>query len=249
MKYAPRKSWRLIVAVVVAALVATLGIASASSASAATTTLRLGTSSSYVTTLQRALDNNVARSYFGHPGYTQFFGSATNAGLKTWESDNKARTGVRADGIIVVGSTEWTTLMRQVRSTAVKIDPRCLTGRVICASVQERKIRYYEYGKLLHTLDARYGRIGYETRSGNFLIFRKKVDVVSNIYHTPMPYSIFFSGGQAVHFSASFATVGWNFPGSFGCINIRDKATLIKIFTRVRPGIDRVVVYNKKVVS
>lgn len=231
------------VTVIILALVAS-GFSTVA-ANAGTTSLRLGSQGTTVTTLQKSLEGNKARSYFNYPTFTQKFGSVTQAGLKTWETDNRSRTGVKVDGVIVVGSAEWNLLMSQRRSTAVKIDSRCLTGRVICASVQERKIRYLEYGKVLETLDARYGRIGAETRSGNFYIFKKKVDVVSNIYHTPMPYSIFFSGGQAVHFSASFATVGWNFPGSYGCINIRDKATLIKIFNRVRPGYDRVVVYNK----
>jgi hypothetical protein len=231
------------IAIVVLALVAS-GFSTVS-ANAGTASLKLGSVGTTVTTLQKALEGSKARSYFNYPVFTQKFGSVTQAGLRTWETDNRSRSGVKVDGIITPGSAEWNLLMAQRRSTAVKIDSRCLTGRVICASVQERKIRYYESGKLLYSIDARVGRIGDETRSGNFYIYKKKVDVVSNIYHTPMPYSIFFSGGQAVHLSASFTAVGWYFPGSYGCINIRDKATLVKIFNRVRPGYDRVVVYNK----
>lgn len=217
----------------------------ATAAHAAPTTLRVGSTGTSVTTLQSALHNNKARSYFGYPSFTQSFGTYTNSGLRLWETANDWRTGVTVDGVIVVGSAEWNLLMGQRRSTAVRIDSRCLSGRVICASVQERKIRYYEYGRLLYTLDARYGRVGEETRSGNFYVTWKKVDVISNIYGSAMPYSIFFSGGQAVHLSASFAATGWYYPGSHGCINIRDKATLVKIYNRIRPGYDRVVVYNK----
>lgn len=244
MLYVKRSLGRVIAATALSLAVIAGGVG-LGTAQAATVTLKIGSQNSYVKTLQYNLYHSKARSYFNYTSYTGLFGSVTQAGLKIWEYDNRYRTGVKIDGIIVVGSSEWNLLASQRRSLAVKIDSRCLYGRVICASVQERKIRYYEYGKLLYTLDARYGRIGDETRSGNFYIFKKKIDAVSNIYGTAMPYSIFFSGGQAVHFSSSFATVGWYYPGSYGCINIRDKTTLVKIFNRVRPGYDRVVVYNK----
>ena len=36
-----------------------------------------------------------------------------------------------------------------------------------------------------------------------------------------MPYAMFFSGGQAVHYSPDFAARGYN-GASHGCVNVRN---------------------------
>jgi lipoprotein-anchoring transpeptidase ErfK/SrfK len=64
----------------------------------------------------------------------------------------------------------------------------------------------------------------------------------STIYNTPMPYAMFFSGGQAVHYSSDFARRGY-IGCSHGCVNIRNKARIPWVFDRVRVG-DRVIVYR-----
>ena len=249
MQYIRRHTPTWAIALLVAVLAGVfLGGSPAQAATA--TTLKVGSSGTTVTQLQKALRENKARSYFGYPVLTQSFGSITQTGLKIWESDNRAKPGVKVDGQITVGSAEWNLLLGQQRIANAKVDSRCLNGRVICADVEGRKIRYFESGKLLYTLDARYGEIGSETRNGNWRVTWKKVDVISNLYGSKMPYSIFFSGGQAVHLSESFAATGWYYPGSKGCINVKDdlknRAALKAIFNRIRPGIDRVVVYNQR---
>ena len=57
-----------------------------------------------------------------------------------------------------------------------------------------------------------------------------------------MPWSVFFSGGQAVHYSSDFAARGYA-GASHGCVNVRDYDRLASLFARVRTG-DRVVVYR-----
>ena len=57
-----------------------------------------------------------------------------------------------------------------------------------------------------------------------------------------MPFSMFFSGGQAVHYSSDFAARGYA-GCSHGCVNIRSKKTLAWIYAKIRVG-DRVVVYR-----
>lgn len=66
----------------------------------------------------------------------------------------------------------------------------------------------------------RSGRTGYLTRTGRFSVFWRHKDHVSDIYDAPMPYSQFFSGGQAMH-----ATPGsvYKAPGSHGCINLSNR--------------------------
>ena len=65
---------------------------------------------------------------------------------------------------------------------------------------------------------------------------------MSTIYDTSMPYAMFFSGGQAVHYSADFAARGYS-GASHGCVNVRDKAKIAALFDQVKPG-DKVVVYR-----
>ena len=56
-----------------------------------------------------------------------------------------------------------------------------------------------------------------------------------------MPFAMFFSGGQAVHYSPDFASVGYN-GASHGCVNVRDHAGVAWLFDQVAVG-DKVVVY------
>ena len=64
---------------------------------------------------------------------------------------------------------------------------------------------------------------------------------MSQLYGSSMPFAMFFSGGQAVHYSSDFATVGYN-GASHGCVNIRDYDGIAWLFSQVRVG-DKVVVY------
>ena len=57
-----------------------------------------------------------------------------------------------------------------------------------------------------------------------------------------MPYSMFFSRGQAVHYSSDFAARGYA-GASHGCVNVRDYAGLASLFGQVSTG-DKVVVYR-----
>lgn len=138
------------------------------------------------------------------------------------------------------GTVVYSTSFRFER-TQHRLDSRCLTGRVLCASKTSNKMHWVVNGKILATVDVRYGRPGLETREGTFNVFRKSRHHVSSIYGTAMPWSMFFSGGQAVHYSEDFARRGWN-GGSAGCINVRDARTLSWIYQQVRVG-DKVVVH------
>jgi len=97
-------------------------------------------------------------------------------------------------------------------------------------------------GKIVTTLDARFGASSSPTRNGSFTVFRKSRDHVSSIYGSSMPFAMFFSGGQAVHYSADFAARGYA-GASHGCVNIRDYAAIKSLFDKVKLG-DKVVVYN-----
>ena len=121
------------------------------------------------------------------------------------------------------------------------LDDRCLQGRVLCISKAQRKLAWVIDGQVQMTLSVRFGSDETPTRNGVFSIGWKSRDHVSTIYHTPMPYAMFFSGGQAVHYSADFAKNGYN-GASHGCVNVRDKGAIASLFDQVGTG-DKVVVY------
>ncbi|MEO3762774.1 L,D-transpeptidase family protein [Streptomyces sp. B5E4] len=121
-------------------------------------------------------------------------------------------------------------------------DPRCNDGRVLCVSKRSDTLRWMKDGEVLAAMDVRFGSQYTPTREGVFEVFLKSRHHVSTLYDTPMPYAMFFSGGQAVHYSADFAANGYA-GASHGCVNVRDEAKIAKLFGDVRVG-DKVVVYD-----
>jgi peptidoglycan hydrolase-like protein with peptidoglycan-binding domain len=124
-----------------------------------------------------------------------------------------------------------------------ELDARCRTGRVICIDKTTRKVMWVVDGKVQLTMDARFGSTINDTptREGLFHVYFMNADHVSKLYGSAMPYAMFFSGGQAVHYSSDFATVGY-YGASHGCVNVRDYEGIKWLFSQVRVG-DAVVVY------
>ncbi|MGJ5753784.1 L,D-transpeptidase family protein [Streptomyces puniciscabiei] len=120
-------------------------------------------------------------------------------------------------------------------------DPRCLTGRVLCIDKTTRTLRWMVDGRTLATTAVRFGAQYTPTREGVFHVYRKARTWVSALYHSPMPYAMFFSGGEAVHYSYDFAARGYA-GASHGCVNVRDEAAIQQLFAQVRVG-DKVVVH------
>lgn len=122
-----------------------------------------------------------------------------------------------------------------------KPDARCLTGRVLCISKESRTLAWMIDGKVVSSMDVRFGSENTPTREGVFKVDFKSRDHVSTLYHTSMPFAMFFSGGQAVHYSADFAARGYN-GASHGCVNVRDRGRIASLFDQVKVG-DKVVVH------
>ncbi|MFI8343516.1 peptidoglycan-binding protein [Streptomyces sp. NPDC085639] len=178
---------------------------------------------------------------------TGFYGSKTTAAVKTFQAKN----GLNATGS--VDEATWKKIQSSSKKpTADELrpptvnevdapDPRCMQGRVMCISKESRTLAWMIDGKVVSTMDVRFGSENTPTREGVFNVGWKAKDWTSTIYHTPMPYAMFFSGGQAVHYSADFAARGYN-GASHGCVNVRDKGKLSALFDQVQVG-DKVVVY------
>ncbi|WUT32998.1 L,D-transpeptidase family protein [Streptomyces sp. NBC_00691] len=178
---------------------------------------------------------------------TGFYGTMTAGSVKAFQ---------KKEGLPRTGSVDGTTWQRLLdasrKPTADELKPsttnqldtpdaRCMTGRVLCVSKESRTLAWMIDGKVVSSMDVRFGSENTPTREGIFTVERKVRQDWSRLYHTPMPLSMYFSRGQAVHYSADFAARGYN-GASHGCVNVRDRAKLTTLFDQVKVG-DKVVVH------
>ncbi|RNL72456.1 L,D-transpeptidase family protein [Streptomyces sp. I6] len=182
-----------------------------------------------------------------HRSPTAFYGSMTAEAVSGFQ---------RKRGLAETGSVDGTTWRRLLAVTRTPTagelrpattneldepDPRCLKGRVLCISKESRTLAWMIDGTVVAAMDVRFGSENTPTREGTFSVGWKAEDWESTLYHTPMPYAMFFSGGQAVHYSPDFAARGYS-GASHGCVNVRDKKKIASVFGQVKVG-DKVVVH------
>jgi len=114
---------------------------------------------------------------------------------------------------------------RPARATRPRGGPdasgRCPTdlGRIACVDLT-RQLMWVQVGSrvVFGPVRVRTGRAGYVTRTGLWHVYRRNKDQWSTLYDVAMPYSQFFSGGEAFHGlnGESMSTP----PGSHGCVNM-----------------------------
>jgi peptidoglycan hydrolase-like protein with peptidoglycan-binding domain len=155
-------------------------------------------------------------------------GESTTAAVKEFQ----AKFGFRPTGVVGPGTYE---LLDAIAGKVDRLPQGCLGARTICIDKAQRLVRLVEKGRVVLTLDARFGFVGAATREGTFRIQWKSRDHTSSLYRTWMPFALFFSGGQAVHYSPYFARDGYN-GGSHGCVNLRDYGQARWLFDRVPLG-------------
>lgn len=186
----------------------------------------------------------------GHFGRnpTGYYGSVTAASVSAFQAQRGlARTGKVTDPLLSAlrsrtHNPSRTELYPPTSRPVGRPDPRCLTGRTLCVSKKSRTLSWMVDGQVRAAMDVRFGSAYTPTREGTFKVDFKSRHHRSTIYDSPMPYAMFFSRGQAVHYSSDFAARGYA-GASHGCVNVRDKKKLAKVFAQVRPG-DKVVVYK-----
>ncbi|MEV2244883.1 L,D-transpeptidase family protein [Streptomyces sp. NPDC049970] len=178
---------------------------------------------------------------------TGYYGAVTAASVRSFQD----RRGLPRTG--ATDTVTWQRLLATTRKPTAKElrppterpvaapDPRCMTGRVLCVSKNSRTLSWMIDGRVVSSMDVRFGSQYTPTRDGAFSVYWKSRHHVSTLYDTPMPYAMFFSGGQAVHFSPDFAARGYG-GASHGCVNVRDEGKISSLFAQVRNG-DKVVVY------
>ena len=167
---------------------------------------------------------------------TSVFDAATLNAVRKFQ----AKQGLRVSGRVDLATYRG---LVAVTPRGARLDPRCAaSGQVLCVDKSQRVLRYLVNGKVVLVIDVRFGSPELPTREGVFHVYLKNRTQVSTIYHTPMPFAIFFSGGQAVHFSKYFRAVGYN-GHSHGCVNVRDLGAARYLFDHVPLG-TLVVIYH-----
>lgn len=130
---------------------------------------------------------------------------------------------------LVVDQVLWNDI-RDVAG-AVGTLPRACTAvaKAICLDTSQRLLRLVRNGRVVLTTDARFGIPRERTRLGTFSVQRRSPDHFSRLYRTNMPLALFFSGGQAIHYSPFFARDGYA-GGSHGCVNLRDRDVAQRVY-------------------
>lgn len=171
------------------------------------------------------------------------YGPKTTAAVKAFQRAHKLSvTGVvngRTNNAIIAAYKN----RKSTPATTVKLNSRCLTGRVVCVNKSTLRMYWVINGKVQDDWSVRVGRPSLPTREGTFHIYLKSTNWWSTLYNVRMPYSQFFSGGEAIHYSVDFATNGYYGGGSHGCVNMRDLAGAKWLYSQTRIG-DKVVVYR-----
>ena len=94
-----------------------------------------------------------------------------------------------------------------------------VTARI---DISDQKMRVYVGAELVHEFDVSTGRKGYGTPVGRYQVqwthpkwYSRKYDMA------PMPWSVFFHGGYAVHGTTAVGRLGR--PASHGCVRLAPK--------------------------
>ncbi len=107
--------------------------------------------------------------------------------------------------------------------------------------LSQQKMRVYQNGRLKYVWPISSGRKGYGTPTGNYSPKRLAKMHYSKKYHnSPMPHSIFFRGGYAIHGTGAVKRLGRR--ASHGCIRLHPKnaATLYSMVRRNGAGNTRI---------
>ncbi|MEV5608218.1 L,D-transpeptidase family protein [Streptomyces sp. NPDC052225] len=155
----------------------------------------------------------------------------------------QTKQGIRPD-IGFAGPVTW----GRMRAISARKNPnaakKCPTRayRLACVDLP-RQLMWVSKGKKIvyGPVPIRSGRAGNATRAGWHKIYWKHKNHWSTLYNTPMPYSQFFSGGQAFH--AIYGNI-YSPPGSRGCVNLR-LSDAKKLWGVLKKG-DRVYVWGRK---
>ncbi len=105
----------------------------------------------------------------------------------------------------------------------------CVSTARACVDLSDNQAWLIRDGEVSYgPVPISHGREGHRTRTGTFAVTFKNRHHVSSIYHTPMPYSVFFDGGIAFHQGSLESQ-------SAGCVRLTEQAAS-EFFDSLRGG-------------
>jgi lipoprotein-anchoring transpeptidase ErfK/SrfK len=102
-----------------------------------------------------------------------------------------------------------------------------------------------QQGRVVHVWKVSTARAGYVTPRGTYRPQRLHRMWYSKKYHnSPMPYSVFYHGGFAIHGTGAVGRLGT--PASHGCVRLltANAATFYSLVKQYGPGNTRIIVAN-----
>jgi Putative peptidoglycan binding domain/L,D-transpeptidase catalytic domain len=164
-----------------------------------------------------------------HGPITGHFGHLTRGAVKRFQR----KVHLRVTG--VANHPTWRELIKRTVRARGLIPNICHTrGWHACYDRKRHQLTLWHKRRIHNSWLGRSGDRGTETRLGNFTVYWRDRDHVSSLYDLPMPYSQFFSGGQALH--GSVLMVDPWVDHSHGCINmyIKDARQLWNLTSKVK---------------
>ena len=111
--------------------------------------------------------------------------------------------------------------------------------------VSEQRMTVVKDGKVLYNWKVSTARSGYSTPRGSYKPTRMHTMWYSKKYHnSPMPYSVFFRGGYAIHGTNAVSALGR--PASHGCVRLHtdNAAQFYALVKQVGAGNTRITITN-----
>lgn len=153
---------------------------------------------------------------------------------------NAAKAGRPEKGLIEMRLLGFVVAIVATICTAIPASAAAVVAKVDLSS---QRMTVTVNGKVKHTWKVSTGKIGYRTPKGTYRPRRLERSWFSRKYDmAPMPHSIFFRGGYAIHGTKSVRRLGR--PASHGCVRLHP-SNARKLFSLVRKygmGNTRVVV-------
>ncbi|HKN97030.1 MAG TPA: L,D-transpeptidase [Pseudonocardiaceae bacterium] len=138
----------------------------------------------------------------------------------------KRLSSIAAVGVAAASCAAW---MVASPATANAATMPCSSAARACVDLATQEAWLAHDGKVVYgPVKVRTGRPSFPTAPGTFHVSYKDRDHVSSVYHTPMPYSVFFNGGDAFH-EGSLAV------SSHGCVHL-SHAAAVRFYDTLHTG-------------
>jgi lipoprotein-anchoring transpeptidase ErfK/SrfK len=121
--------------------------------------------------------------------------------------------------------------------------PASAASLVAKVDVPTQTMQVIRYGKVIHTWPVSTARAGYITPAGSWRPKRMHKMWYSRKYDmSPMPYSVFYDGGYAIHGTTAVSRLGT--PASHGCVRLEtaNAKAFYDLVQEIGPGNTRVIV-------